>query len=77
MDAVELSPDDLRDSLAFGLLKQRKAIHRLGLRPGHEPGMDDCQAIARELVEHLKRTGVLKIVRQVSASHSAPTPDAG
>lgn len=69
-ELVESSPDDLLDSLAFGLLKQRKALQQLGRRPSHEPGNDDCHAIARELVEHLKRTGVVKIIRQHAVAHS-------
>ena len=62
MDLTEASPDDLTDSLAFALLKERKTLQRLGRRPGHEPGMEDCQAIAVRLVEHLKRSGVEKVV---------------
>jgi hypothetical protein len=65
MDLVEASPEDLTDSLAFALLKQRKALQRFAKRPGHEPGMEDCQTIAKALVEHLKRTGVEKVVRRV------------
>jgi hypothetical protein len=69
MDLIEASPDDLTDSLAFALLKERKTLQRLGRRPGHEPGMEDCQTIAKELVEHLKRTGVEKIMRRLSRPH--------
>lgn len=74
---MEASPDDLTDSLAFALLTQRKTLQRLGRRPGHEPGMEDCQAIAKALVEHLKRTGVKKVVRRVSRSAAVPRPKDG
>ena len=69
MDLIEASPDDLIDSLAFALLRQRKTLQRFAMRPGYEPGMEDCQAIAKALVEHLKRTGVEKIMRRQSTSH--------
>jgi hypothetical protein len=72
MDLTEASPNELTDSLAYALLKQRKAIQRLGRRPSHEPGMEDCQTIAKELVEHLKRTGVEKVVRRRSNGHNWP-----
>jgi len=74
MDLVEASPEDLTDSLAFALLQQRKTLQRLGRRPGHEPGMEDCQAIAKALVEHLKRTGVEKVVRRLNQSHGMLKP---
>jgi hypothetical protein len=74
MDLVETSPDDLTDSLAFALLKERKTLQRLGRRPSHEPGMEDCQAIAKALVEHLKRTGVEKVVRRVTRAHGMLKP---
>jgi hypothetical protein len=71
MDLVEASPDDLTDSLAFAL-KQREALQRFAKRPGHEPGMEDCQAIAKRLIKHLKRSGVEKVVRRQPVSHSFP-----
>jgi len=74
MDLIEASPDDLTDSLAFALLSQRKALQRLGRRPGHEPGMEDCQAIAKALVDHLKLTGVERVVRRHSQSHGMLKP---
>jgi len=74
MDLIEAPPDDLTDSLAFALLKERKTLQRLGRRPGHEPGMEDCQAIAKALIEHLKRTGVEKVVRRLSPSHGMLKP---
>jgi len=74
MDLIEASPDDLTDSLAVALLKERKTLQRLGRRPGHEPGMDDCQAIAKALVEHLKLTGVERVVRRRSQSHGMLKP---
>lgn len=39
MDLIETSPDELTDSLAFALLRQRKALQRFAQRAGHEPGM--------------------------------------
>lgn len=77
MPIVETTPDDLLDSLAFSLLKQRGALKRIGGKAKHEPAMDDCLALARELVEDLKRAGVEKILRRHAAMHSAPAPDAG
>ncbi len=74
MDLIEASPDDLTDSLAFALLQQRKTLQRLGKRPGHEPGMEDCMTIARELVEHLKRTGVERVLRRLNRSHGILKP---
>ena len=74
MDLIEASPDDLTDSLAFALLKQRKTLQRFGRRPSHEPGMEDCMRIAKELVEHLKRTGVEKVVRRHSPAHTMLKP---
>ena len=74
MDLIEASPDDLSDSLAFALLKERKTLQRFGRRPGHEPGIEDCQAIAKALVEHLKRTGVERVVRRRSTSHGMLKP---
>jgi hypothetical protein len=74
MDLIEASPYDLTDSVAFALLKQRKTLQRLGRRPGHEPGKEDCQTIAKELVEHLKRTGVEKVVRRLGRSHGMLKP---
>ena len=72
MEFSELPPDDLVDSLAFALLGQRKALQRFGRRPGHEPGNDDCHSNAKALVEHLKRSGVEKVMRRVNGSHSWP-----
>jgi hypothetical protein len=69
MEFSELPPEDLVDSLAFALLSQRKALQRFGRRPRHEPGNDDCHAIAKALVERLKRSGVEKIVRRKSPGH--------
>ena len=69
MDLIEASPEDLTDSLAFALLQQRKALQRLGRRPGHVPVNDDCHAIAVRLVEHLKLSGVEKVVRRASRAH--------
>lgn len=77
MPMVETTPDDLLDSLAFSLLKQRMALKRLGCKARHEPAMDDCLAIARHLVEDLKRAGVEKILRRHASAHSAPASDAG
>jgi hypothetical protein len=36
--------------------------------------MEDCVTIAKELVAHLKRTGVEKVVRRVSRSHGMLKP---
>jgi hypothetical protein len=74
MDLVEASPDELTDSLAYALLQERQALRRLGQRPPHEPGNDDCHAIAERLVKHLKRTGIEKVVRRVSRPHGMLMP---
>jgi len=50
--------------VGFDLLRQRKALQRFAMRPGYAPGMKYCQAIAKELVEHLKRAEEEKIMRR-------------
>ena len=45
----------------------------LRARPS-EPGMDDCQTIAKALVEHLKRSGIERVVRRISMSGTVPQP---
>jgi hypothetical protein len=37
--------------------------------------MEDCTAIAKELVAHLKRSGVEKVVRRVTKAHGMLKPD--
>jgi hypothetical protein len=44
----------------------------LRARASYEPGMDDCQTIAKALVEHLKRSGVERVVRRISMSGTVP-----
>jgi hypothetical protein len=72
MATVEKSPDDLLDSLAYVLAKNLPLLRRLAAKPKHIPRDDDYQEIARRQVEHLKESGVEKIIRHVAASHSWP-----
>lgn len=75
MDLIEASPDDLTDSLAYALLKHREALKQWLSR--HERDYDDTidrQLIARALVEHLKRTGIEKVVRRQSRAHGMLKP---
>ena len=72
MATVEKSPDDLLDSLAYGLAKNLPLLRRLAAKPKHIPRDDDYREIARRQVEHLKESGVEKIIRHVAASHSWP-----
>jgi hypothetical protein len=74
MPLVEASPDELTDSLAYALLQERQALRRLGQKPPHEPGNDDCHVIAVRLVEHLKRSGIEKVVRRQSRAHGILKP---
>ena len=43
-------------------------------KPKHIPGDGHYQAIAKRLVEHLKRSGVEKVVRRTYGTHSFPSP---
>jgi len=77
MATVEKSPDDLLDSLAYVLAKNLPLLRRLAGMPKHLPGDEVYQEIARRQVEHLKQSGVEKIVRHIAASHSWPPRDNG
>ena len=77
MSTVEKSPDDLLHSLAYALAKNLPLLRRLAGKQKHVPGDEDYQEIARRQVEHLKQSGVEKIVRHVATSHSWPPRDNG
>ena len=78
MDLIEVSPDDLTDGLAFALLKHRKALQRwVSRRELDYDDSTDRQIIARALVEHIKLTGVEKVLRRVSRSATVPQPKHG
>jgi hypothetical protein len=73
MGTVERSIDDILDSLAFTLAKNLPMLRRLASKPKHIPGDDEYRALARRQLEHLKLTGVERIIRRGSgAAHSWP-----
>lgn len=71
-DLVEAPPADLLEALAYALMQQRPALRRIGKLPSHIPLNDECHAIAAELVRHLERSGVEKILRRRLTSHGMP-----
>ena len=75
MATVEKSPDDLLNSLAYALAKNLPLLRRLAGKPKHIPRDEDYQEIARRQVEHLKQSGVERIIRHVAGSHSWPKRD--
>jgi hypothetical protein len=77
MATVEKSLDNLLSSLAYALAKNLPLLRKLAAKPNHIPRDEDYQEIARRQVEHLKQSGVEKIVRHVAASHSWPPRDNG
>jgi hypothetical protein len=75
MATVERSPDDLLSSLAYALAKNLPLLRRLAGKSKHIPRDEDYQEIARQQVEHLKQSGVEKIIQHVAGSHSWPPRD--
>jgi hypothetical protein len=76
MGTVEKSIDDILDSLAFALAKNLPMLRRLASKPKHVPADDEYLALARQQLEHLKLTGVERIIRRsLGAAHSWPPRD--
>jgi hypothetical protein len=75
MVTVEKSLDDLLSSLAYALAKNLPLLRKLAAKPNHIPRDEDYQEIARRQAEHLKQSGVEKIIRHVSEFHSWPPRD--
>ncbi len=72
MATVEKSPDDLLSSLAYALARNLPLLRRLAGKSKHIPRDEDYQEIARRQVEHLKESGVEKIIRRIASQHSWP-----
>jgi len=72
MATVEKSPDDLLSSLAHALAKNLPLLRRLAGKSKYIPRDEDYQEIARRQVEHLKESGVEKIIRRIASQHSWP-----
>jgi hypothetical protein len=62
MATIEKPADDLLHSLAYALAKTLLLLRRLAVKPKHAPGGEAYQEIARRQVEHLKQSGVEKII---------------
>jgi len=77
MATIEKPADDLLNSLAYALAKNLLLLRRLAAKPKPAPGGEGYQEFARPQVEHLKQSGVEKIVRHAAASHSWPPRDNG
>ena len=76
MATIEKPTDDLLNCLAYALAKNLPLLRRLAGKPKHVPGDEEFHEIARRQVEHLKQSGVEKIIRHVATSHSWPPRDA-
>ncbi len=72
MGTVETSPDDLLDSLAYILVRNLPVLRRLAAKPKHIPSDEVCHALAKLQVDHLKLSGVEKVIRRVASQHSWP-----
>jgi hypothetical protein len=76
MASSEDSVDELVDSLAYVLARSLPLLRRLAAKPKHMPGDEEYRAIAKRQVEHLKLTGVERIIRRhVAAAQSWPPRD--
>ena len=69
---IETNADGLEQDLTDAVRESLPLIRQLAGKPVHVPGDEQYQAIAKRLVEHLKRSGVEKVVRRRSESHSFP-----
>ena len=75
MATIEKPTDDLLNSLAYVLAKNLPLLRRLAGKSKHIPRDEDYQEIARRQVEHLKQSGMEKIIQHVVGSHSWPPRD--
>ncbi len=69
-DDIETGPETLQQDLANAVHESLPLFRQLASKLRHVPGDEHYHAIAKLLVEHLKRSGVEKVVRRVPASHS-------
>ena len=69
---IETGPDSLEQDLASAIRASLPLLRQLAGKPKHIPGDEQYHAIARRLVEHLKRSGVERVVRRGICSHSWP-----
>jgi len=69
---IDLDPDALQHDLANGLRSSMSLLRELAGKPKHIPGNDQYHAIARRLIEHLKRAGVEKVTRRLSRGAAVP-----
>jgi len=72
MATVETSLDDLLDSLAFVLARNLPLLSQQAAKPKHIPSDELCRSLARLQVDHLKLSGVEKVIRRVASQHSWP-----
>jgi len=72
MATIETSPEDLLDSLAYVLARNLPLLRRLAAKPKHIPSDELCRSLARFQVDHLKLSGVEKVIRRVVSQHSWP-----
>ena len=71
-DEIESGPEALEQNLANAVRESLPLLRQLAGKPKHVPGDELYHAIAKRLVEHLKRSGVEKVARRVCGSHSWP-----
>jgi len=71
-DILIQTPDDLVDELAWGLLDSAWLLPEAPRKGRVRPGLEDCRAIARKLVERLKARGVIELRRRVMRAHGWP-----
>jgi hypothetical protein len=76
-DEIEVGPEALEQALASAIRTNMPLIRQVAGRPKHIPGDEQYRMIARRLVEHLKRSGVEKVVRSRYGSHGIPLPRKG
>ena len=76
MANIEKPADGLLNSLAYALAKNLPLLRRLAAKPKRVPGDEDYQEIARRQVEHLKQSGLEKIIRHFARRHSWPLASA-
>ena len=69
-----MGPEGLEQDLACAIRECMPLIRQLAGKPRHIPGDQQYHAIAKRLVEHLKRSGIEKVVRRVARAHAWPKP---
>jgi hypothetical protein len=69
------SPDDLEDEIAWALLDSAYLLPEAPRKGRVRPGLEDCRAISRKVIERLKLRGVVELRRRIAAPHSWPQKD--